>query len=221
MMNKNKILKRCFPVCLALMPIGVLFGILAGQHGFNFLAVLLFSALGFTGSGQFIFLGYYQDDFLSVGYITAFIIILSMNIRYIPMTLVNTPQAENHQKLILYAHLLSDESFAIEKIEDDYQTHFKIRIYVFSTWVVSTLIGQTLSYLIPKNIIYLLNISFPISSTLLTLSLLNIRSSFSNDKKYLFILLFLLNIALIKLINPSLFWIPAITLNYLILKLRT
>ncbi|QIO06103.1 AzlC family ABC transporter permease [Acinetobacter shaoyimingii] len=215
---EHHIFQRTFPVCLALIPIGFLFGILAGQQGLNLISVLLLSIFGFTGSGQFIFLGFYQDHFLKIGYFTAFLIILSMNIRYIPMTLTTIPAKAYPKSLMLYSHLLSDESFAVEKITDDYATHFKIRIYVFLTWVLSTIAGQMLSAFIPKEIIGLLNISFPIAATLFTLSLLNIQSKYINRKSIKLLILFLLNLLLFMIIGANLFWLPAIIVNYFFLK---
>ncbi len=55
-----------------------------------------------------------------IGYLTAFIVILSINIRYIPMSL----SASNHIKTKklnkgLLAHWLADESYAVETKEDD------------------------------------------------------------------------------------------------------
>lgn len=214
----HHIFQRTFPVCLALIPIGFLFGILAGQQGLSALSVLLLSIFGFTGSGQFIFLGFYQDHFLQIGYFTAFLIILSMNIRYIPMTLTTIPSNAYPKSLILYSHLLSDESFAVEKLSDDYNTHFKIRIYVFFTWILSTVAGQISSAFIPQDWISLLNISFPIAATLFTLSLLNIQAKYINRKAVKLIILFSLNLLLFMIIGANLFWLPAIILNYFFLK---
>ena len=45
------------------------------------------SLIGLMGSGQFTYLGFVNQGMESVGYLTAFIVILSINLRYIPMGL--------------------------------------------------------------------------------------------------------------------------------------
>ncbi len=115
----SSIYKRIIPVGLTLFPIGLLFGIMAAQINWDYIDVFFMSLLGFTGSGQFLYLGYSYQGIESYEYLTVFIIILSMNLRYIPMTLSASSSIKcNVIKKGLLSHWLADESFAVERSND-------------------------------------------------------------------------------------------------------
>lgn len=216
-LTSSQLVDKVLPICLALSPIGLLFGILAGQQGIEFYEVLLLSTFGFSGSGQFAFLGFYQNNFSDVGYILAFLIILSINVRYIPMALVNNPNKRNLKKVI-YSHMLSDESFTIENSKYSYELNFKIRLYIFFTWVISTLIGQIVSSIIPTKFLSYLNISFPIAAILFTLSFINIKSETTKSNIVLIGFLFIITIFLFFTLGSKFFWVPSILINYFVLR---
>ncbi|KJH65248.1 AzlC family ABC transporter permease [Acinetobacter calcoaceticus] len=218
MITNTSLLSRTIPVCLALTPIGLLFGILAGQQNLDHYEVLLLSIFGFSGSGQFAFLSFYQNNFIDIGYLTAFLLILSMNVRYIPMTLISTPKDIKLSSKIVYGHILSDESFATERYTDTYHDHLKIRLYIFFTWVISTLAGQILSSYIPDYILSYLNVSFPISAILFTLSFINIKLKTTKKNIKVIFVLFLVTTLSFFIFGERFFWIPAILTNCIIFR---
>ena len=115
-MTNQKTFSRIMPVVLALSPIGLLFGILAGQADWSFLDVFFMSLIGFTGSGQFTYLGFAHPDNDTIEYFTVFLIILGINLRYIPMSLSASSSISGSIfiKTVL-SHWLADESYAVER----------------------------------------------------------------------------------------------------------
>ncbi|MDD9823256.1 MAG: AzlC family ABC transporter permease, partial [Gammaproteobacteria bacterium] len=69
---------RILPVVVALAPIGFLFGVLAGQADWSAWGVLAMALLGFTGSGQFTYLGFAHPDNAQMEYLAVFLIILGI-----------------------------------------------------------------------------------------------------------------------------------------------
>ena len=110
---------RILPVVLALSPVGFLFGVLAGQAGWSSPDVFFMSLIGFTGSGQFAYLGFAHPDNEHIQYFTVFLIILCINLRYIPMSLsASTSIAGGALTKAFLSHWLADESYAVERKED-------------------------------------------------------------------------------------------------------
>ena len=99
------------------MPVGLLFGVLAGAQGWAASEILAVSLIGFTGSGQFIWLRIAGEG---GGPIAAFAVILLINLRYLPMILtVSAPFHGQGPLKGLAAHMVSDESYAVEGPGDD------------------------------------------------------------------------------------------------------
>lgn len=112
----KELLKRIIPVGITLFPIGVFFGLLAAQANWSVIEVFLMSIIGFTGSGQFAFLGFANQGLQDISLFTVFLVILSMNLRYIPMSLSATqPLKTSILNKFFLAHWLADESYASEK----------------------------------------------------------------------------------------------------------
>lgn len=218
-------IQRVFPVSLALSPIGFLFGVLAAQADWSALDVLFLSVVGFTGSGQFAFLGFFQQGVHTVGLAVVFLVILSMNLRYVPMALsASRPlQAPALYKTVL-SHCLADESYATEQKTDDVRSRFLIRMSVFLSWVVSTTAGCYLSTFLPASVSKaLVGFTFPISAILFSMSGLNLLSYVfdqgpaSKSRARDVVLCVAVALVLMAVLGERYFWIPSIVLCYAIL----
>lgn len=218
-------LQRVFPVGLALMPIGALFGILAAQASWNVLDVFLISFIGFTGSGQFTFLLFSNQGLENVGLFSVFLIIFSINLRYIPMSLsASQPLPTSDFNKFFLAHWLADESYATEETYDDVKTRFVIRISIVLFWSFSTVIGVLLAFILPQFVNNLLvGLTFPVSVILSVLSFSRIKSyivhKFEQKKQRLVQVMFCLVAAMvfITILGSEYFWIPSIIVSYLLL----
>jgi len=227
----TSVLWRIVPVGLALTPIGILFGVLAAQVNWSPLEVFLMSLIGFTGSGQFAYLGFASKgiDLSSLG--VAFLVILSMNLRYVPMSLSATaPLKVNLAGKVSLAHWLADESYATETPCDGLPSRFLIRGTILAFWCTSTAAGVVLAAFLPSSIKSALSgVTYPISAILFALGLLNIYA-FIRDRRGAKIQLdtrqperlaivigFATVFALQQLLGPVYFWIPGIVVVYALL----
>ncbi len=230
-LNDKAAFARIAPVGLALSPIGMLFGVLAAQAGWGLPEVLLMGLFGFSGSGQFAYLGFAHPDRSQVEYLTVFLIIIGINLRYIPMSLSASASISGgtFAKGML-AHWLADESYAIERKSDGRREKTIIRLSIVFFWTLSTVCGVLLAGVLPAMAMEILRgLTFPISAILILLSLDNIFAflrlgSASAGKKIFvtkksFALLFCIGVSLvcILLIGPKYFWLPAIVIGYAVL----
>lgn len=224
-------LARIVPVGLALTPIGILFGVLAAQVNWSPLEVFLMSLIGFTGSGQFAYLGFASKGIDASSLSVAFLVILSMNLRYVPMSLSATaPLRVNLAGKLSLAHWLADESYATEKLADSVANRFVIRGTILAFWCVSTAAGVVLSAFLPPSAKSVLaGVTFPISAILFALGLLNIyaflrecRAAQAGARKVRpevvavvagFVAVFVLQ----RLLGSVYFWIPGIVVAYVFL----
>jgi len=224
-------LLRILPTGLALTPIGVLFGLLAAQLNWSPLQVFLMSLIGFTGSGQFAYLGFASRgiDISSLG--LAFLVILSMNLRYVPMSLTATaPLKVNLLGKVSLAHWLADESYASETQSDRLASRFVIRGTIVAFWCLSTAVGVALAAFLPPVLkSSLAGVTYPVSAILLALGLLNIydfvrirRTERAGRHATLSVRLavvtgFVVVFVLQYLLGPVYFWIPGIVLVFILL----
>ena len=220
----SNLLSRVFPIALTLFPIGVLFGLLAKQAHWDLFDVLLLSSLGFTGSGQFTYLSLSSDQPSFTGSFIAFFIILSLNLRYIPMSLSASRDFEttlfNH---FILAHCLADESYAIENQNDSLREKAIIRLLIFGVWVVSTVFGVIAAEWIPIVIQNQLSgFTFPVTAILFALATGNIFSYINNQLniKRLFSVgaSIIVSIGFLKLLGMRYFWIPSIAACFILLS---
>ncbi len=222
-MSYKQIYVKVIPVGIALAPIGILFGILAAQEDWSFIEVFLMSIIGFTGSGQFTFLGFVNQDIESVGYITVFIIILSINLRYIPMSLSGTNHLNTNKfNRACLGHWLADESYAVESNTDDIKSKIIIRLTIVLFWSLSTAIGVLLAKHLPNEVNQLISgLTFPINAILILLSILNIIEFNKASQQYINLTLaFISSIAMILIVGDKYFWIPSIIVCYLLLDFK-
>lgn len=167
---------RILPVVVALAPIGFLFGVLAGQAEWSAWGVLAMALLGFTGSGQFTYLGFAHPDNAHIEYLAVFLVILGINLRYIPMTMSASAHLAGGPFIkAALAHWLADESYATERAPDGTRERAVIRLMVVAFWALSTVCGALLSGKLPPAVQSVLSgMTFPISAILILLSIDNI-----------------------------------------------
>lgn len=140
-------LARTAPVGLALFPIGVVFGLLAGQSSWRPFDVLLLSLVGFSGSGQFAYLKLAGEE---VRWPLIFAVICMMNLRYLPMALTAARGlGGGAARRAVLAHYVSDESYAVELPGDDRPTRVAVRLSILGSWVASTVLGCALATVLP------------------------------------------------------------------------
>jgi predicted branched-subunit amino acid permease len=176
---------RALPTALTLVPIAMLCGVLAAQAGWGLTEVLLFSVLGFSGSGQLALLPLAGEG---LGILTMLLMATSINSRYIPMafaTASRLPSARSPSARLLSAcfgraftaHMLGDEAYAVENERDSVLAVVTIRLTIYSVWVLSNVAGVFAIGLMPQWLIGGgINLGFPASVVLLVLSLGQIKT---------------------------------------------
>ena len=199
--------QRVWPTALAVMPVSMLFGVLAGQANWGVLDVLAVSLLGFTGSGQFALLPLAAQG---MGFVTMLLVAVSINCRYVPMAFVAASRLPHRKWLRFYlAHVLGDEAYAVERDGDPVRNVLIIRSAIFAAWVMSAVAG-----LIDPAI----NLGFPASVVLLYLSFGQLRARLSGDRskrvRRIAAIAMCIGAAIgaIFLLGPTYFWIPSIAL---------
>lgn len=160
---------RAAPTALTLLPIGILFGLLASRAQWGVGDVLLLSMLGFSGSGQFALLPLAAQG---VGFFTMLVVATSINSRYIPIAFISAPRLPKAApRRAFLAHLLGDEAYALEREGDSSRQIAAIRLTIFGAWVMSNVIGVLISDIVPKDIISAdIQLGFPASLALMILS---------------------------------------------------
>lgn len=173
--NLWAVFMRAAPTAVTILPVGMLFGVLAAQANWSAIDILLFSALGFSGSGQFALLPLTDQG---LGIPTMLVMALSINSRYIPIafaTASRLPHALGQRALL--AHLLGDEAYALEHERDPKSSIFAIRLTIYGAWVVSTVAGGLIASLVPSSLLGEgINLGFPASVVLLILSFGQIKA---------------------------------------------
>ncbi|MEN2990099.1 AzlC family ABC transporter permease [Tistrella sp. BH-R2-4] len=211
-------LRRSWPVCLAVSPVGLLFGILAAAQGWAVLEVLGIAMIGFTGSGQFVWLRLAAEGGPALA---GFAVILLINLRYVPMILtISAPFRGTGPLKGVAAHMVSDESYAVEAPGDDRRARWTVRGALFVTWTTTNLAGALIMPLIAGTeaaaVLGLLAF-FPASLLLFTLSVLRLEAA-SRDISGRPVPRMVLAIAaaaglalmLYLALGPQWFWLPGI-----------
>nr|WP_233170961.1 AzlC family ABC transporter permease [Herbaspirillum sp. ASV7] len=165
---------RTLPTALAIAPVAMLCGVLAAQHGWENLEVLLFSALGFSGSGQLALLPLAGQD---IGVLSMLLMAVSINSRYIPVAFSTANRLPSNAVLRASgAHMLGDEAYAVERERDCAAVVVTIRSTIYGVWIFSNVVGALLFSLIPQELFDRgVNLGFPASLVLLALSLGQIK----------------------------------------------
>ncbi|MCQ4313281.1 AzlC family ABC transporter permease [Pseudomonas stutzeri] len=216
-------LRRVAPAALAVIPVSLLFGVLAGRSDWSPLEVAMIGLLGFTGSGQFAVLPLADSG---AGFVTMLLLTASINSRYLPIAYVSAsglPQSWGLRALL--AHMLGDEAYATEREQDSWTSLAVIRGSLFTTWVIAGVAGALIGSLIPAAWIDAeLNLGFPASVVLMYLSISQLRARLpllGDGKARLLLavmLCALIAVLLILLLGPLYFWVPSVLLATLVLS---
>lgn len=216
-------LRRVAPAALAIIPVSLLFGILASRSDWSPLEVALIGLLGFTGSGQFAVLPLADSG---AGFVTMLLLTASINSRYLPIAYVSAsrlPQRLGPRALL--AHMLGDEAYATETDQDSWMALATIRASLFITWVIAGVAGALLGSLIPASWLDAdLNLGFPASVVMMFLSISQLRARLPllSSKRLPLLLPVLLcglsAVLLILVLGPLYFWIPSVLIATLVLS---
>lgn len=215
--SASQAFRKVWPTALAVMPISALFGVLASQANWTAVDVLVFSLLGFSGSGQFALLPLASQG---TGFVTMLLVAVSINCRYIPIAFVSASRLpRNRLHRFVAAHMLGDEAYAIESDNDSIRTVLIVRLTIFIAWVLSAVAGALAAGLLPSGLIApTINLGFPASVVLLYLSFGQLRARLADSlaKRSVKIASFALCIAVagaaIAVLGPRYFWIPSIAI---------
>lgn len=215
-------LRRVAPAAIAVVPISMLFGVLAIRADWSLLEVVAISLLGFSGSGQFALLPLIESD---AGFFTMLLVTASINFRYVPIAYTSAGRLPSSAaKRACVAHMLGDEAYAIEHERDSRACVWWIRVTIFITWVFAGLFGALLGQAISSDWPGAdINLGYPASMVLMYLSVSQLRARLWNSKQpglpvlATSVLNMGLVLLLIQLLGPVYFWVPGILLVTVIL----
>ena len=147
-------LKDSFPILIGYFPVGLAFGVLAGQAGLSSWEIFMMSLMVYAGASQFI------GATLIAGGATASTIILTtffVNLRHLLMSASLSPHTKNipPKALALLSFGLTDETFAVSvnKVRQSPQTGWyflSLFVVAYLTWILSTVLGGAVGNLIPE-----------------------------------------------------------------------
>ncbi|EPC01630.1 hypothetical protein L861_16560 [Litchfieldella anticariensis FP35 = DSM 16096] len=220
--SKAATLRRVAPAAIAVVPVSMLFGVLAVRADWSLLEVVAMSLLGFSGSGQFALLPLAESG---AGFFTMLLVTASINSRYLPIAYTSAarlPSAAGKRACV--AHMLGDEAYATEHERDSGACVWWIRVTIFTTWVLAGLLGALLGQVIPTAWLGAdVNLGYPASVVLMYLSASQLRARLWNNEQRRSAMLAAsglsagLALLLIQWFGPVYFWIPSILLATVIL----
>ena len=204
---------------MAIIPVSMLFGVLAHRADWSTLEILAAGFLGFTGSGQFAMLPLAETN---TSFLTMLIICASINSRYFPIALTTTKRLpKTFLARTFLSHMLGDEAYATERSSDTAKETLIIRFTIFVFWVVSGVAGAMIASAIP--IAWLgtdIHLGFPASVVLVYLSVSQIKQRVAGI--YLMQALMVATCLLLAatfywVLGPTWFWIPSVITTAVIL----
>lgn len=211
-------LRRVAPAALAIVPVSLLFGLLAGRADWSLLEVALVGLLGFTGSAQFAALPLAQSG---AGFFTLLLVSASINSRYLPIAFTSSPRLpRGFLQKAGAAHMLGDEAYATEHERDSPATVLVIRGTIFLSWALAGVLGAWLGQWLPQQWIGPeVNLGYPASVVLMYLSLAQLRSrlGLGHERRLAILpmvtLCVALTLLLIMLLGTLYFWIPSVLIT--------
>ena len=146
-------LKQSFPIFIAFLPVGLAYGVLMQNAGYNVLWVGLTSLFVDAGSLQFLMVNFFTD---SVPLITVAIMALLVNSRHI---FYGLPFIEKFRTYGPWRHFiiyyLTDETFSLhcarkcpEDVDEKWAAIFTT-VQVVSYWLILSMLGTWIGSLIP------------------------------------------------------------------------
>lgn len=146
---------RAVPIILGYVPIGLAFGVLAGQAGLTVPAVLGMSVIVFAGSSQFLAVAMLSGG---AGLLPTVVATFFINLRHLLLSAALSPFLKRFGpgRLAPLAHTLTDESFAVHSagyragLDPPYAELLSLNLAAQLTWVISTGLGCLAGNLIPE-----------------------------------------------------------------------
>ena len=197
------------PVIIGYIFLGVTYGIMVSQNGFNPFLAPLMSLTIYAGSMQFVILPLLKTD---ISIIAIIILTLSVNIRMMFYGVSLIDEFKNSRSKILFILTLSDETFALDtsiKAPDDVKKSdffLAIGLINYLVWALASFVGALLGNLITFNT---MGMDFVLTALFLVLLVEQYRAT--KNHKPLAIGLSLSILALL-IFNPNNFMIPALLL---------
>ncbi|MBY6207819.1 MULTISPECIES: AzlC family ABC transporter permease [Halomonas] len=211
---------RSLAPAVAIIPVSMLFGVIAYRADWSMLEVFAASFLGFTGSGQFAVLPLAESN---ASFVTMLIICASINSRYFPIAFTTTNRLPKRPFLRAFvSHMLGDEAYATERSTDSIKETLIIRLTIFVFWVSSGVIGAIIGKAIPNAWLSAdIHLGFPASVVLVYLSVSQIRM-----RAYGIYSMQLVMVATCMLLagtcywwlGPTYFWVPSVIMTAVILN---
>lgn len=220
--GRSSVWRRVAPTALAIVPVSLLFGVLAERADWSLLEVALIGVLGFSGSGQFAVLPLEQSG---AGFFTMLLVTASINSRYLPIAFTTAGRLPRPWgRKVLAAHMLGDEAYATEREQDGPGVVLLIRATIFLTWAAAGVLGALLGQLLPAQWVGAeVNLGYPASVVLMYLSISQLRGRLLHVGERWLPMLGALTVCvlcawgLIQWLGPVYFWIPSVLLATLIL----
>lgn len=154
----KKAFKKAFPytipVIIGYLFLGITYGIMVSQAGYNPLFAPLMSMTMYAGSMQFVILPLLKSD---ISLIAIIILTLSVNIRMMFYGVSLLKDYKNSRSKFLFILTLSDETFAIDTAvkppEDVNKSDFYLAIGIINylMWILSSYLGALLGGMINFN----------------------------------------------------------------------
>lgn len=154
----KKAFKKAFPytipVIIGYLFLGITYGIMVSQAGYNPLFAPLMSMTMYAGSMQFVILPLLKSD---ISFIAIIILTLSVNIRMMFYGVSLLKDYKNSRSKFLFILTLSDETFAIDTAvnppEDVNKADFYLAIGIINylMWILSSYLGALLGGMINFN----------------------------------------------------------------------
>lgn len=145
-------IKSAIPLAIGYIPVGITYGLICKNTGWNFLECIAASALIYGGASQFMLLELFQSG---VGVLSAVIAVVLLNARFFIMsTSIGIYLEKLDKKLVpVFATLLTDESFSYfsfrkEKLTTEFAIPFEIFAYL--TWVFGSALGFLVGKILPE-----------------------------------------------------------------------
>jgi 4-azaleucine resistance transporter AzlC len=153
--NLKQGLKAAWPICLGYIPIGLAFGVLAQKAGMSWVHIAGMSAVVFAGSSQFIAVSMLSSGATAIAItVTTFFV----NLRHVLMSssLSIRLRNEHRGKLSIFAHMVTDESFAVNYtrfLQGDWDLPRSqvVNFTAYLAWILSTVAGGFSGHLIPEH----------------------------------------------------------------------
>ncbi len=151
--NIKESFSAAIPICLGYLPLGFACGVLAQKAGLSIFEIAGMSLIVFAGSSQFIAVSMIVANSSIEAIIMATFVV---NLRHFLMSsvLIKFLGSKNKNFLLIYAHGVTDESFAINynKFTEgiwDSQKAIIVNIIAFACWNLGNIIGCLTGEILP------------------------------------------------------------------------